>query len=584
MSRVDQLEVPLSDTTGLQYGLLRVSCLPNKQPPPLWDCRNSDEKNAILLDIQVLEDEEYVYRVETQALGNIATDKPELFMPDYRDGRTGRFRPGLNVGGLHVTFSLDGSAIGIATFEVLSKKIHYLSDYQAMLKNIASYLAEIIAERFAPAEQDFSPLESRDVVTLYQQFAFVRAFLIGDEFREAVRRILMTPDQHWIASDDEQPLAKGIRNPAGLVKALLEPGPRQPNTSAIFNSASLPVFVRGQTFIEDVDTPENRFIFHILNNWLDLAILLRDRLNSSDERVARQRGLKEVEEVIAVLEQILAANLFSQLGKLGYIPVTSTVLQRKEGYREIYRVFIQAQMAAQISWKGAEDVYGAGKKDVALLYEYWTFLTLAKIMSAICGLVSLNVWSLLDKSPDGLSLKLRQDGRFVLRGAVERQGKKINTVLFYNRKFEPSTNQKQGSWTREMKPDFSILIREDLKPEHSVWLHFDAKYKVDNLKELFGPDPRNTANTEEGNSPKTTEIGYKREDLLKMHAYKDAVRRSTGAFVLYPGTEKSLFRQFTEIVPGIGAFALRPTESGSEGAAEIEKFLSDVLDVFASSP
>ena len=39
---------------------------------------------------------------------------------------------------------------------------------------------------------------------------------------------------------------------------------------------------------------------------------------------------------------------------------------------------------------------------------------------------------------------------------------------------------------------------------------------------------------------------YKRADLLKMHAYRDAIRRSAGAYVLYPGSEKehSPFRWF----------------------------------------
>ena len=132
-----------------------------------------------------------------------------------------------------------------------------------------------------------------------------------------------------------------------------------------------------------------------------------------------------------------------------------------------------------------------------------------------------------------------------------------------------------------MVPDFSVLIRENSKPEHSVWLHFDAKYKVDTITELFGPGLEKGADTNKP-KPAAPSISYKREDLLKMHAYKDAVRRSTGAFVLYPGTEKTLFKQFKEIVPGIGAFDLRPTENGPEGAAEIEQFLRDVLDVFAS--
>jgi predicted component of viral defense system (DUF524 family) len=32
---------------------------------------------------------------------------------------------------------------------------------------------------------------------------------------------------------------------------------------------------------------------------------------------------------------------------------------------------------------------------------------------------------------------------------------------------------------------------------------------------------------------------YKNADLLKMHAYKDAIRRTGGAYVLYPG-DKSI--------------------------------------------
>ena len=67
-----------------------------------------------------------------------------------------------------------------------------------------------------------------------------------------------------------------------------------------------------------------------------------------------------------------------------------------------------------------------------------------------------------------------------------------------------------------------------------------------------------------------------------MHAYKDAVRRSSGAFVVFPGTEKTVFRQFDEIVPGIGAFPLRPTEGGPEGATHVEQFLSDVIDTFVA--
>jgi len=75
----------------------------------------------------------------------------------------------------------------------------------------------------------------------------------------------------------------------------------------------------------------------------------------------------------------------------------------------------------------------------------------------------------------------------------------------------------------------------------------------------------------------------KRADLLKMHAYRDAIRRSAGAYVIYPGEKDEKLPQYHEILPGIGAFALRPTEIGdAEGASSIVNFIEDVLDHIAS--
>ena len=74
---------------------------------------------------------------------------------------------------------------------------------------------------------------------------------------------------------------------------------------------------------------------------------------------------------------------------------------------------------------------------------------------------------------------------------------------------------------------------------------------------------------------------YKLQDLLKMHAYRDAIKRSHGAYVLYPGRGNSpvTFRGFFhEILPGLGAFAIAPDESGAaQGMEALEKFLDEVL-------
>lgn len=103
----------------------------------------------------------------------------------------------------------------------------------------------------------------------------------------------------------------------------------------------------------------------------------------------------------------------------------------------------------------------------------------------------------------------------------------------------------------------------------------DAKYRVQKIEDIFG------AADIELNQEKTDNAKgiYKRADLLKMHAYKDAIRRTAGAYVLYPGENGNNFkpRGFHEIIPGLGAFAIRPSKVNN-GTADLKKFLESVAD------
>jgi hypothetical protein len=76
---------------------------------------------------------------------------------------------------------------------------------------------------------------------------------------------------------------------------------------------------------------------------------------------------------------------------------------------------------------------------------------------------------------------------------------------------------------------------------------------------------------------------YRNADLLKMHAYKDAIRRTGGAYVLYPGViqsnKPSVRRGFHEIIPGLGAFAVSPSAENG-GTDALRQFIVDVRDLF----
>jgi hypothetical protein len=131
-----------------------------------------------------------------------------------------------------------------------------------------------------------------------------------------------------------------------------------------------------------------------------------------------------------------------------------------------------------------------------------------------------------------------------------------------------------------MRPDYTLSIwPADFTPEQAeaqelmTHVHFDAKYRIENVQQLFGASDEELAEAGEAiegdletEKREQKEGRYKRADLLKMHAYRDAIRRTHGAYVIYPGTEARRWEGFHEILPGLGAFPLRP--DGGEVALE----------------
>jgi hypothetical protein len=99
-------------------------------------------------------------------------------------------------------------------------------------------------------------------------------------------------------------------------------------------------------------------------------------------------------------------------------------------------------------------------------------------------------------------------------------------------------------------------------------IHFDAKYKVKNFYDLISESRGEELTDEENNELLEEELieekkgTFKNQDLLKMHAYKDAIRRTAGAYILYPGDGKNEpFRGFHELIPGLGAFVIKPSRN-----------------------
>jgi hypothetical protein len=267
-----------------------------------------------------------------------------------------------------------------------------------------------------------------------------------------------------------------------------------------------------------------------------------------------------------------------------FAPLGSPVLQRKAGYREVLRWWLRFRTESELSWEGGEELFHAGQRDVASLYEYWLFFELLGWFCQKCRggnrpAVEELIEGLEEGSPN-LRLRKRMElGPFV--GTFAGQSRRLNARFAYNRRFEVTQDRHAGgSWTRRLHPDYTLTFwPEDLseadaeRQELLVHVHFDAKYRVEDIEGLFGAEGADDADDEvEGN--------YKRQDLLKMHAYRDAIKRSQGAYVLYPGRANAAvkLKGFHEILPGLGAFGVAPDENGvAQGLESLEKFLDEVL-------
>jgi predicted component of viral defense system (DUF524 family) len=251
------------------------------------------------------------------------------------------------------------------------------------------------------------------------------------------------------------------------------------------------------------------------------------------------------------------------------------------------QAWIKFHLAAHITWDAGRDVYEAGRRDVALLYEYWVFLKLLKTVANLLHLDTPPANQLVEWTRDRFDLRLRTGTMLSFEGVARATETPMRGRFSYNRTFvgtRPNTFDypRAGSWTRTMRPDYTISLwpteltadEAELR-ERIVHIHFDAKYRVDHITDLFGNDSLAAVDDDDRADRENTRA--KRADLLKMHAYRDAIRRTEGAYVIYPGaTGSQTWRGFHEILPGLGAFALRPA-SGGKDVDDIETFLAEVI-------
>ena len=468
--------------------------------------------------------------------------------------------------------------------EVQSVKSGYRDDYRDMLELITEKCTDLLLQSNSPVSHHFDIDYSKDNQTLYQKFAFIKSIINSAEFKDAVHRIVTAPVTKWTDTHEEKDIRSVRRFSNNNVKELVKGGkitnlPRGHYLES-FGLKTLPERITTVRKTDSVDTPENRFIKHALETFLKFC----SDINKASPKDSKLDSESKI--LISELESQLHHTVFKNVSRPTTLKLNSPILQRKEGYREVLRTWLMFELAAKLIWQGGEDVYGAGKKDIATLYEYWLFFKLLDLFQELFEVDPKDISELIKPTKDGLNLQIKQGKFTALKGIFETDTRKLNIQFNYNRSFSGKKKYPDsGSWTTTLRPDytlsfwpFGISEKAAEKQELIIHVHFDAKYKIANLTDFIEQNTTKDLDEEKTENKKGI---YKNADLIKMHAYKDAIRRTGGAYVLYPG-DKSLNRKgFHEIIPGLGAFPVRPSKNDS-GIGELKAFILEIIEHFVN--
>lgn len=482
----------------------------------------------------------------------------------------------------------------IVDFEIVPQKMHYEEDYIELTKKIAEECAEILLEYSGVTSNRFESSVENDLNTLLEQFIFLREFCYSHNLHALFLHIKRNPDRMLVNDEVLKPTGQGTPSASFYSSPFSHSRGWQ-----IVNGKPMPKEVTVTRKFDSFDTIANRFVKFALKKFNQICRELCATMDVAKKEKANQNMYtecyREALEIQKLSDDILRDHFFDDVSDLMIMPQNNQVLEKREGYRQIFYAAAMIDLAFKLNWEGEQEVYSGESKNTALLYEYWLFFELRKIIRSIdncqCLKAAENPFINTD---NGLTVSLSEGQTSCQAFLLPDLGTKVN--LYYNRTFsreEFSNTKYAGSYSRPFRPDYTLEIypSDYVKPEEAVregavsYIHFDAKYRITDLRSFIGPDENEMTEEQikeevENDKQDSVTNTYKRGDLLKMHTYNDAIRRTVGSYVLYPGdfdSKTKNYRLFEEVLPGVGAFAIKPSiQEDSENV--LKDFIFEIIE------
>ena len=516
-----------------------------------------------LTDFFLLEETEYTFSfISNSQFANDDKLKVFDFLMDHSHGKSEIYFSHINdvwianvnfrsfVGKTFIDIVYDGEKIFNLMLEVRTKKLDYDNEYSQMIADLSKYSSGLMFNINASLYQNH--ILSNDLKSSLYEYFMLLEYLFRPENLPSVCEYLSRNLYSLLENTSElvpTPLASNI---GAREIAELSSNPHHISETSdqysIYEFESrhyAPLMINEIKYFDNIDTPENRFYKYFLEFIRDLIVKLY-RSNPGENQIKLS-----LEKYYGIINSVLSQRYFNDISRLDYIPLNSQVLQKKEGYREILQFYLMFEFGLKIHFKDLTDNFRGFQKELATIYEIWGFFELNDIIDNLTD-SKIDFETFVDT--DNWSLRIAKGMVIPYSKKLNIDNYEVNLKLMYNYSFYHSNeygNGKLKSYSEQMDPDNTLVIECN---GITRLMHFDTKYKLVDGK--YNPD-----------------------DIRKMHAYKDGINDSIGAYVLYPGDNHYdvVFNETDGSFGSVGAFSLKPQRRNNDQKERIKRFIRETI-------
>ncbi len=445
--------------------------------------------------------EEKVYKLFLQSNGNekvkITHRDPVLLkdMDEVNGGKTvyGSINFKSQVGLSEFIVWVDAKPEFIFVVEVFPSKLDYRSDYEKILADVQDILTGLAMEYLRSTYQ-WGNISGNKPGQL-EWLLLLRNII--DELDKAIRYIAKRPIRS-LQRENVVQRAEKIKKIDSSVRSAVRCGYGKGDFITLRNNIQLKQQLTECRTRSTLDTMEHRWLANQLKAILrqlsslyskEFEIWNKDARHQTDRRKQALNEIKSLEYRIANLTKL--EPIMEAKGEVPY-GFVSLQLLGAPGYREAYKSCLVLSLGLRIEGGPLK----LSVKDLNLLYEYWCYLALLRIIAEETGqeIAPDKIFSIQQY---GLQVLL-QKGREQKAVFEANEGRKISVT--YNPRF-------QGEDVLiPQQPDMLISLLDENWPK--IHLVLDAKYRVDNSPEY---------------KKRYYSAGPPEDAINIMHRYRDAI-------------------------------------------------------------